>query len=48
MGWCESGAGREVFEEGGLKTFGEDAVVGLEFEGLVDGGVSGWWKGRGW
>jgi len=34
MGWCESGAWREVFEKGGLEVFGQDAVVGLEFEGL--------------
>ena len=35
MGWGEGGPRGEVFEEGGVEAFGEDAVVGLEFEGLV-------------
>jgi hypothetical protein len=31
---CEGGARAEVFEEGGGYGFGEDALVGVEFESL--------------
>jgi hypothetical protein len=37
----EGGARREVFEEGGGEVFGEDLVVGAEFEGVGIGGVFG-------
>lgn len=38
---CECRARGEVFEEGGGKVFGEDFVVGAEFEGVGVGGVFG-------
>lgn len=34
VGGCEGGARGEVFEEGGGDGLGEDALIGVEFEGL--------------